>query len=100
MVQTQPAPLLRIPAERQQRELEHARKREELEKIGARRVVALLAICAGWQVAGAGLMLLSARVADERIGRALFAGAFAVGYAGAFFSLMVYYVNGRNRGDW
>lgn len=100
MVQTRPAPLLQIPVERQQRELAHARKREELEQIGVRRVVALLAICAGWQLAGAGLMLLSARVADEKMGRALFAGAFAVGYGGAFFSLMVYYVNGRDRGDW
>ena len=45
-------------------------------------------------------MLLSAWVTRPSVGQALFAGAFAVGYGGAFFSLMVYYVHGRDRGDW
>lgn len=94
------APLLRIPEERQRSELARARLQEQLERTAGRTVLTILAICTGWQLAGAGLMLLSARVTDGIIGQALFATSFAVGYGGAFFTLVYYYVRGQERGDW
>lgn len=44
--------------------------------------------------------LASALTSNTTTGQALFAAAFAVGYSGAFFHLIVYYVRGRDRGDW
>lgn len=93
-------PLIRIPEERQRSEVERARLREELGRTAGRTGLTILAICAAWQLAGAGLMLLSARVTDETAGQALFATAFAVGYGGAFFTLVYYYVRGQERGEW
>lgn len=93
-------PLIRIPEERQRSELERARLREDLERTGGRTGLTVFAIWAGWQLAGVALMLLSARVADPLAGQALFATAFAVGYGGAFFTLVYYYVRGQERGDW
>lgn len=92
--------LIRIPEERQRSEVERARLREELERAAGRAGLTILAICAVWQIAGAGLMLLSARLTDANAGQALFATAFAVGYGGAFFTLVYYDVRGKERGEW
>jgi hypothetical protein len=92
--------LLSIPEERQQRELKQAQDREASERQRVRTLVIPLAIFAFWQLLGALFMLMSAHANDEKVGQAYFAAAFAVGYGGAFFSLMVYYVRGRERDDW
>lgn len=93
-------PLLTIPEERQRRELQNAKAREAAEQQRIRTLVIPLVIFASWQLIGALLILASAHANDVVIGRALFAAAFAVGYGGAFFHLMVYYVRGRERDDW
>lgn len=100
MVRVEQGPLLSIPEERQRREAQQAEAREVSERLRIRTVLVPLFIFAFWQVVGAGFMLASAHVADARMGQAYFSAAFAVGYGGAFFHLMVYYVRGRERDDW
>jgi len=100
MVHAAQPPLVTIPLERQQAELRRAQEREASERLQIRPILVILAVCFLWQLAGAGLMLASAHTTDVRIGNALFAAAFAVGYGGAFFSLVVFYVRGQERGDW
>lgn len=100
MVKVGTPPLLSISQERRQRELKHAQEREAAEKQSYKTVVVPLGIFALWQCLGALCMLASASTSDAKIGQVLFTGAFAVGYSGAFFHLIIYYVLGRERGDW
>lgn len=100
MVRADPPPLLAIPEERKRLELRHAQEREEAENQSFRTLVLPLLVFALWQCIGALLMLASAHTQSTSNGQVLFAAAFAVGYGGAFFHLIVYYVQGRERGDW
>lgn len=93
-------PLLTLSEERKQREAKRAQERAAAERQRLRTVYLPLVIFASWQAIGAGFMLASAHTTDPRIGQVLYTAAFAVGYAGAFFHLVVYYTLGRERGDW
>ncbi len=99
MVQAPLTPLLVIPEERRARELRRAQERELLEGSSGRPVWICLLILVAWQLIGAALMLASFNVSQRRIADVLFSASFAVGYGGAFFSLIAYYVRGRDRGD-
>lgn len=93
-------PLLSISPERAAAELRRALEREESERRGGRLlVIAPLSVLA-WQLIGAGFLLLSARTASPALGELLYHLSFAVGAAGGFFSAMVIYVIGAERGEW
>ena len=93
-------PLLSISPERAEAELRHALEREELEGRGGRLLVIAPLIVLAWQLVGAGFLLLSARTANLALGEFFYHLSFAVGAAGGFFSAMVIYVIGAERGEW
>lgn len=99
MVQAPITPLVVIPEERRARELRRAQEREFLEGSSSRPVWICLLLLAAWQLIGAAFMLASFNVVEPRIAEVLFSASFAVGYGGAFFSLIAYYVRCRDRGD-
>ncbi len=100
MVLARHQPLLSIPEERKEREQAQAAAREAAENQRVRTVVIPLIIFAVWQLLGALILISSAHAADVRLGQVFFTGGFAVGYGGAFFHLIAYYVRGRERDDW
>jgi len=93
-------PLLSISPERAEAELRRALAREESERRGGRLLVIAPLIVLAWQLIGAGFLLLSARTTSLALGEFFYHLSFAVGAAGGFFSAMVIYVIGAERGEW
>ncbi|MDE3054181.1 MAG: hypothetical protein KGN74_03570 [Gemmatimonadota bacterium] len=90
------------------------RLRAELERIAAERLAAQRAIerfyrreylrvalqCLGWSLAGCFLLLVAFHMTDRPRAEAVFWSGMLIGYAGIWFTLILAYNRGSERGDW
>jgi hypothetical protein len=93
-------PLLTVSPERAEAELRRALEREASERRGGRLLVIGPVIVLLWQLIGASFILVSAHTSSPVLGELLYSLSFAVGAAGGFFSVVVIYVAGAERGEW
>ena len=92
--------MIKLSESRIRQELAHAEMARLQEHAGRRVLLAGFLAAVTWILIGAVIMASAFHTTDQVWGDILFKLALAVGYGGAFFTILAFYVRGANRDDW
>jgi len=92
--------MLELSEPRLRQELANAEMARLQERAWRRFLLSGFLAAVGWVFIGAVIMAASFHTTDPVQGDILFKLSLAVGYGGAFFTILAFYVRGAERGEW